>query len=459
MFAVRLYFRIHLSPMNLHQDLAPSSPPHPPAGRAWLVWGLGALFYLIGFYLRVVPAVITDKLMADFQIGAAALGNLSAFYYYSYVAMQVPTGALADSWGPRKLLTWGSLIAALGTLLFGLAPTLFWADVSRLLIGGSVAVAFVAMLKLAAHWFPHRLFALVSGMALFSGLVGAVSAGVPLRALVEWFGWRPVMVGSAGITFLVAALAWIFVRDDPSEMGYAGHAPTASVSPGISRRPGIRAGFREVFRYRNTWLLVAAPSGVVGPVLAFSGLWGVPFLTTHYHLSPTRAAALTSTLLVAWAVAGPLLGALSDRIGRRKPIYAAGCLLTLIGWSSILMIPDLSYPILVTLLVGTGFASGCMIIGFVFVKESVPPAYAGTASGITNMGVMIGPMVLQPAIGWVLDRHWSGTLSGGVRIYDLPAYRKGFILILAWSLLAAILILFTRETHCRQTLEPEHQPE
>ena len=442
--------------MNLHQAPSPSPLPYPPASRAWLVWGLGAVFYLIGFYLRVAPAVITDKLMADFQIGAAALGNLSAFYYYSYVAMQVPTGALADSWGPRKLLTAGALVAAGGTLLFGLAPTLFWANLSRLLIGGSVAVAFVAMLKLAAHWFPHRLFALVSGMALFSGLVGAVSAGVPLRALVDWFGWRPVMVGSAGITFLVAGLTWIFVRDDPADIGFAGYSPAVSGASQDSSRPGIRAGFREIFRFRNTWLLVLAPSGVVGPVLAFSGLWGVPFLTTHYHLTPTRAAALTSTLLVAWAVAGPVLGAFSDRIGRRKPIYAAGCLLTLAGWSVILMVPALSYPLLTALLILTGFASGCMIIGFAFAKESVPPDYAGTISGITNMGVMIGPMVLQQAIGWLLDRHWNGTMMGGVRIYDLAAYRTGFALILAWSVLACVLILFTKETHCRQMLGPDH---
>ena len=424
--------------------------PHPPAARAWLVWGLGAVFYLIGFYLRVAPAVITDKLMVDFQIGAAALGNLSAFYYYSYVAMQIPTGALANSWGSRKLLTSGAMVAGVGTLLFGLAPTLFWANISRLLIGGSVAVAFVAMLKLAAHWFPHRRFALVSGLALFSGLIGAVTAGVPLRALVDWIGWRPVMVGSAGISFLVAALTWIFVRNDPSEIGYAGYAPVLSPTSPTAGRKGIRSGFREVFRYRNTWLLVAAPSGVVGPVLAFSGLWGVPFLSTHYHLSPTKAAALTSTLLVAWALAGPILGALSDRLGKRKPIYAAGCTLALLGWIFILLVPGLSFPVLVGLLLTTGFASGCMIIGFAFVKESVPAAYAGTVSGVTNMGVMIGPMVLQPAIGWVLDRNWSGTMEGGVRIYDLSTYRKGFLLILAWSLLASILILFTRETHGRQ---------
>ena len=127
--------------------------PTPPALLAWSVWGLGALLYLIGFYQRVAPAVITDQLMAEFAIGGAALGNLSAFYFYSYVAMQIPTGVIADRWGPRRLLTLGAAVAALGTAIFAMAPDISWASFGRLLIGASVAVAFVSMLKLASHWF------------------------------------------------------------------------------------------------------------------------------------------------------------------------------------------------------------------------------------------------------------------------------------------------------------------
>ena len=83
-----------------------------------------ALLYVIAFYQRVAPAVLTRELMTDFGLGAAALGNLSAFYFYSYVAMQVPTGLLSDHWGPRRLLTLGAAVAAAGTLLFALAPVI-----------------------------------------------------------------------------------------------------------------------------------------------------------------------------------------------------------------------------------------------------------------------------------------------------------------------------------------------
>ncbi|MCB0209969.1 MAG: MFS transporter, partial [Anaerolineae bacterium] len=123
----------------------------PPPSLAWTMWGLGAVFYLLGFYLRVAPAVLADTLMVDFGITATALGNFSAFYFYSYALMQIPTGILSDSWGPRKLMAWGGLVAGCGTLLFALAPTITWAYLGRLLIGGSVAVAFVGLLKLASH--------------------------------------------------------------------------------------------------------------------------------------------------------------------------------------------------------------------------------------------------------------------------------------------------------------------
>ncbi|MFH1628769.1 MAG: MFS transporter [Pseudomonadota bacterium] len=424
---------------------------YPPAYLSWLVWGLGAAFYMSGFYQRVAPAVMTDYLMADFSIGAASLGNLSAFYFYSYAAVQIPTGLLADYWGPRKLLTAGAFTAFLGAFLFAAAPSILFANAGRLLIGGSVGVAWVALLKLSMHWFPPRRFAMTTGLGLFCGIVGAVSAGVPLRIMVDHFGWRPVMLASAGVSLVIAVALWIIVRDDPSERGYTSFVSSPNIAPhAIS---SLLSGLGKVFDYKNTWLLSVAPSGVAGPMLAFSGLWGVPFLTTHYGLSPAKSAALTSTLLVSWAVGGPVLGALSDRIGRRKPLYMAGCFVGCAGWSLILFMPGLPVWVLTLLVTMVGFASGAMILGFAFVKESVPASLAGTVSGVCNMGVMIGPMALQPVMGWILDRNWNGMMENGIKIYHLGAYQSAFTLMMAWSILAAVLICFTTETNCRQMVE------
>ncbi|MCP4078240.1 MAG: MFS transporter [Gammaproteobacteria bacterium] len=417
----------------------------PPARLAWTMWGLGAALYLYAFFQRVAPGVMTVELSEDFALSASALGNLSAFYFYSYVAMQIPTGILADVWGPRRLLTAGALMAGLGALFFAFSHSLALAATGRFLIGGSVAVAFVCMLKLAHHWFVPRQFALATGLALLTGIIGAVFAGVPLHLLVDSYGWRNVMAVSAVFPIIIGLVIWFFVRDDPGEKGYQSYIKH---EPAKDKNPWAHAlsGLMDVMRYRNTWLLSIVPGGVVGSILAFAGLWGVPFLTTQHGLTTGDAAAVCSAMLISWAVGGPVIGALSDRIGLRKPLYVLGCGFIALGWSFIVLMPDMNTLLLIILLLMIGFASGCMIVGFAFAKESLPGRLAGTVSGVVNMGVMMGPMILQPAVGWMLDRNWSGEQGAGIKMYGIGAYQNGFMLMAGWAVVSFVLILFTTET-------------
>ncbi len=417
---------------------------YPSARLGWMIWGLGAAFYLYAFFQRVAPGVMTAELSADFNLSASALGNLSAFYFYSYVAMQIPTGILADLWGPRKLLTAGAFIASLGSLLFAFADSFALAAAGRLLIGAAVSVAFVSMLKLASHWLDPKQFALASGMALFTGIIGAVFAGVPLYLLVESYGWRSTMAASSVFPILIGLLIWFMVRDDPSQKGYKSYVTHHAES---QRNPWRNAyqGLTEVLAYRNTWLLSIVPGGIVGSILAFAGLWGVPFLVSHHELSAGDAAAICSAMLVVWAIGGPVLGALSDYIGRQKLIYTIGCSAVATGWILISLFPGMPTPVLITLLMVIGFFSGSMVTGFAFAKASVPPGLSGTVAGVVNMGVMMGPMIMQPAVGWMLDKVRSENPSASENLFSLSAYQSGFALMAAWATLSFILIMLTTE--------------
>ncbi len=193
------------------------------------------------------------------------------------------------------------------------------------------------------------------------------------------------------------------------------------------------------------------PGGIVGCILTFSGLWGVPYLVSHHQLSPARAATLTSIMLISWAVGAPFFGWLSDRMGKRKPLYLIASFIIALGWGVILFCQSLSLVQVTIALCITGFFSGCMILSFAFVTESVPQSLSGTASGLTNMGVMMGPTLLQPIVGWILDKNWTGQMAHGVRAYSIEAYESGFIPMMAWMFLSVILLFFTRETHCRQS--------
>jgi predicted MFS family arabinose efflux permease len=398
----------------------------------------------------MVTAVMADQLMAEFKIGAAALGNFSSFYYYSYVAVQIPTGILADYWGARKLLTTGTLFASIGAFIFALAPSIQIANLGRLIIGGSIGVAWVSILKLSTRWFQPNRYALVTGLALSLGIFGALSAGVPLRLLLDFFGWRPVIFAVGGFTLILSVIIWIFLRDDPVQNGYLSYAGGHSISA-KSAKSSILSDLSRVFRYKNTLILTIVPAGLVGPLLTFSGLWGIPYFTTHYGLSPVKSATLISMLLIAWAIGGPILGALSEKSGRRKPIYFSALSIAFICWIAVLYSQRMPLWLMSILFFLIGFASSAIIVGFAFIKESVSPAYAGTVTGVCNMGMEMGPMILQPAIGWVLDVKWNGAVENGIRIYDLGSYHLAFALMIALSLAGALLILFSRETYCKQT--------
>ena len=395
---------------------------------------------------------MADQLMADFNIGAASLGNFSSFYYYSYVAVQIPTGILADYWGPRKLLTAGAVLSSVGAFIFAASSSIHAANMGRLIIGASMGVAWVSILKLSTRWFKPNQFAVVTGLALCLGILGALSAGVPLRLLMNLLGWRSVIFCAGLITLMLSLAIWAFVRDDPVQKGYDSYATDTMPS---NQRPkaSILGDLSTVFRYRNTWILTIVPASLMGPVLAFAGLWGIPYLTTHYELTPVKSASLISALLISCALGAPVLGALSERTGRRKPIYFSALCISLLGWIPILYLNHIPLWLLIGLFSLVGFAASAIVIGMVFVKESVPLALAGTVSGISNMGMEMGPMMLQPVIGVILDMRWGGVLENGVRIYDLKAYHMAFAAIIGLSILGVLLITFARETFCGQLHE------
>lgn len=427
-----------------------SRSEHAPALLAWSIWAIAALYYLMGFYQRVSPAVMTDELMRAFGIGAGSLGNLSAFYFYFYVAMQIPTGILIDLLGARKLLIAGSLVAAGGAFIFGSTHSFALACVGRAVIGASSAVGWVVLLKLTTHWFPARKFAMLSGLGLLFGNLGALTAQVPLRLAIQHLGWRPVVMISAGAILLTGLLALLFVRNDPGDRGHESHAPAGVQLTHMSTWDLLR-GFKSIFGFRNTWLIFLAQGGIVGSILTFTGLWGTPYLRARYGLQPTQAALVCSVMIACWAISSPICGAMSDRIGQRKPIYVGGCLVAAMGWTSLFFLSSLPLIGFVVIAALTCIASGAVVIGFAFGKESVPVQFLGTISGTINIGNMIGPTLLQPAVGKVLDHHWSGQLARGVHVYSVQAYQRGFLLMIGWLLLSTVLLSFTRETHCRQS--------
>lgn len=423
-------------------------PKEPPPWMGWVMWGLVGSLYMIGFFHRLAPAVMADHLMRDFKLDGARLGTLSAIYFYSYAAMQVPSGLLADSMGPRRLSAAAAVVAATGSLVFGLAPNLATAFAGRLLIGASVAVAFVACMKLAGHWFSANRFATVTGLAILVGNLGGIMAGVPLAEGIAIVGWRPVTLASAVVTLGVASLIWMLVRDDPRALGYRSHAHVSVAS--VGSLPAKQA-LASVIAEPHTWLLFAAAGFTAGPVLVFAGLWGVPFLTQVHRFERGESALLTTVMLIAWAVGGPILGALSDRIGRRKLPYLAANLACAGLWGVFLFV-DVPRNVLSPLFAALGFSSGGLVIGFAFAREVNDPRAAGAVGGVVNLSVFLVTATLQPLLGSILDRHWTGLVVGGARAYGADGFSAAFVWLFVCAALSVPAVFLTRDTAGRQRM-------
>ncbi|HCP34141.1 MAG TPA: MFS transporter [Deltaproteobacteria bacterium] len=432
--------------LSMRDDIGYPSPL-----RSWLIWSSGSLFFLLGFFHRMAPAVLHRELTIDFSLSASSLGGLTSLYFYSYTAMQIPTGLLADRFGPRRLLTVGLASTALSSVFFALAQDLFWAGIARFLIGGSVAIAFVTTLKLSSHWLPQKRYAFAAGLLLVAGMTGAVFAGFPLHTASLIFGWRDVTMASALLAALMAGMVFWYVRDDPTEKGFKSYSLE---DPGKPQSDKVLDSLRRVFTYRNTWYLFIAPGGVVGAVLTFSGLWGVPFLSDVYHLDNATAAFLCSVVMLALALSGPAFSLVSERILLRRMPYLIGSIISLISWTLIFWIPNWSIGALSTLLFLAGFFSGGMILGFAQGKETLPPSLSGTVTGVINMGVLTGPMLLQPLVGVMLDftnKTESQTLEG-VRVFTFEDYQIAFLPLLLWLMLSVFMLFLSRESFCRQQI-------
>jgi len=417
--------------------------PFPPLRLAALMWGLAAAFYLFGFFQRVTPASLAPDLMRDFALSAAGLGNLSAFYYYAYAAVQIPTGVIVDRLGPSRMFLGGAVLAGAGSLIFAWADTALIAGLGRALIGAAHGVAWVSMLKLVTHWFAPARFATLSGLSLAVGTLGAVLAGPPLRWLADAFGWRAVIAASGVLALALAAAIRLRMRDDPADRGYASHLPRSDAG---ASQASIVADLRAILRYPNPWLLALVNSGVCGAFLAFTGLWGVPLLSQVHGISISHAALITSGMLVLFAVGGPLFGVWSDRLQRRKLPFVIGAAMLLVGFAVLTVVPQAPLTLLVPLLLAASFGAGSMVLSFGFAKESAPPGLQGTATGVVNAGVMVGALVQMPAIGLILDARWQGVTANGVRQYDVAAFQAGLVFLLAWIGVAMLLLVGMRET-------------
>ena len=395
---------------------------------AVVAWLIAAVYYFYQYALRSAPAVMMPELSAAFGLTTTAVAAMVGLFYYGYSPFSLVAGVAMDRLGPRRVVPIGAAAVGIGALLFATGNSEL-ASIGRILQGAGGVFALVGAVYIATQNFPASRAATLIGATQMFGMAGgsagqfvvgpAIGAGMPWSSF--WIG-----MGVAGMAISVLLLFLIPKREQ---------APESSDWLRAAAR-----GLAVVFRNPQSILCGMIAGLLFIPTTIFDMIWGVRYLQEAQGFDYAAAVLRSAAVPFGWIIGCPLLGLVSDRIGRRKPVIVASALVLLACLAWILHgRPDVFPPYSVGLV--AGIASGAAMLPYTVIKEANPPELGGTATGVVNFLNFTFSALLIPVFGWILSQ-----VSGGAEQMELAHYQTAFEPLLYGVGLAILLTFFLRET-------------
>lgn len=399
------------------------------AARAITVaWLLTAVYYFYQYVLRSAPAVMMPELSQAFGLSTVGVASLAGLFYYGYSPFSLVAGVALDRWGARTVVPIGAAAVGIGALLFATGNGSL-ASAGRFVQGAGGVFALLGAAYLAIKYFPaSRAATLIGATQMFGmagGFAGQFLVGPAIASGVPWSSFWTYM-GFAGIAISVLLLLFLPRSEAASQSGGwladAGHALATVFRNPQSIICGLIAGLLFI------------------PTTIFDMVWGVRYLQEAHGFDYGEAVMRSSTVPLGWIIGCPLLGFLSDRLGRRKPVIAVSALVLLVCLAWILFGPHEWLP---PYLVGfvAGVASGAAMLPYTVIKEANPPNMGGTATGVINFLNFTLSALLGPVFAGFLERA-----SAGAAQRTLEHYQSTFQPLLIGVALAIVLTLLLRET-------------
>lgn len=387
-----------------------------------------ALGYYLSYLARVVNAVLAPDLAQELALGPDTLGLLTASYFITFAAAQLPLGILLDRYSPRRIEALLLLVAALGALLFASGDSATELIVGRGLIGLGVSACLMAAFKTFTLWFSPQRLPLLNGVILASGGVGAITATAPVQAALAFTDWRGVFLLLAGLMLLASLVLFLLVPD---------HRGSDHPEQLADQLRGLGA----IFRDRFFWMIAPLTMLSQATFIAIQSLWAGPWLQDMGGLQRQETA--DTLFLVACAmVAGFLvMGGVAERLSRLgiRPILLSATGMAGFQLVQVAIIVGVEPGWLTPLWIGFGFLGTTGIVQYAVLSQHYSRRLAGRANTALNLLVFLAIFVLQYGIGGIIGL-WPESAPGH---YLEVAYQAAFgcALILQFS----ALLWFIRE--------------
>jgi MFS family permease len=394
---------------------------------AAVAWVLTAVYYFYQYALRSAPSVMVPQLSEAFGVSTLGVASIVGLFYYGYSPFSLVAGAAMDRLGPRKVLPIAVAVVGIGALLFSTGSS-GAASAGRVLQGTGGVFALVGAIYIATKNFPASKAATLVGATQMFGMAGGSAGQFVVGPLISsGVSWDRFWIGMGIVGLALGAVLLFFLpKDKPTTQ------PTSWLS---TIQP-----FGIVFKNPQSILCGLIAGLLFIPTTIFDMVWGVRYLQEAHGLDYASAVMRSASVPFGWIIGCPLLGFISDRLGRRKPVIIGGAVVLLGCLAWILFGQTGVFPPYVVGLVA-GVASGAAMLPYTVIKEANPPQFGGTATGVVNFLNFTFSALLGPVFGWVLQ-----SVSGGAGSMEHRHYQIAFAPLLLGVLFAIVLVFFLKET-------------
>jgi sugar phosphate permease len=390
--------------------------------------------YMIAGADRANIGVLIPVIRKDFHLTNTDVGALASLFYVSYAIIQIPSGYLFQKFGIRKLLVGSMVLTSLSTLFTGLAGSALQLKLARLVLGGAEGPINIGIVSTINRWFPPQEKGLATGVFM-SSIKFAPAFVPPLCAyLMLHFGWREVFYIFGIPGFLIAALWFWLVRDDPSESRRCSPAEVAYIKESVAptaqqhaaqaaetsvpawldtairtREIDLLKTNKEVVRSWNVWACATGYFFMVGITYTIM-TWVPTYLVSVKHFSIMKMGIVASAPWLGAIVGNIAGGWLSDRIfaRRRKPVMLITSAATVLTMYALINAPSDPVPLAALLfvagvLLNLGYSTFLVYPMGIATKDKVP-----FAASIVNFAGALGGAFTPFLVGVVLDRlNWD----------------------------------------------------
>ncbi|MEM9244108.1 MAG: MFS transporter [Pseudomonadota bacterium] len=419
---------------------------HTSFTKNWLPWIVslsGGLLFFYEFLQINMLNSLSNSLESTFNVDVAQIGELFFIYSTTNGLLLFPAGNLLDRFSTRKIVLISMILCITGTFGFALSKTFFMLKIFRFLVGVSGSFCFLSGAKLASRWFPSHKLGAVIGVIVTMGMLGGMTAQVPLSSLIHAYGWRQAIIIDGALGIFLFIIIFLLVKDRPRLDEFLKSQEKQDLE-----LIGLWGAIWQLLSNRNNWFAACYTCFMNLPVFVLGAFLGSSYLQQIHHLTDKQAAFVSGMIYLGTIIGSPFFGYLSDKLKRRRlPMIVSSIIAIILIIPFILL--NLSFVTYLWVFLAIGFITSSQVIGYPTASEHNPPIITGSAISIVSMVAILGGGYIVMSIGKLLS-HTTHIVVSGVPHYTPKAYIHVMLSMPMFFILALIMACLLKETYCCQ---------